>query len=60
MLLPQVSPDDRRGHIELCPEAGVLISELADRIAASGGFALVADYGHNGGKEDTFRVRAVL
>ncbi|XP_078085714.1 protein arginine methyltransferase NDUFAF7, mitochondrial isoform X1 [Mustelus asterias] len=47
--------DDDRDHIEICPEAGVIIQNLASRIAEDGGAALIADYGHNGTKTDTFR-----
>lgn len=40
----------------MCPEAGIVVQELANRIKQQGGFALLADYGHNGDKTDTFRV----
>lgn len=40
----------------MCPEAGVIIQRLACRIEKDGGAALVADYGHDGTKTDTFRV----
>lgn len=43
--------------MEVCPEAGVIIQELSQRIALAGGAALIADYGHEGTKTDTFRVR---
>ena len=52
----QVDPNDQRDHIEQSPDGGVLVQELATRIAADGGFALIADYGHTGDKTDTFRV----
>lgn len=42
--------------MEVCPEAGVIIQNLACRIEKGGGAALVADYGHDGTKTDTFRV----
>jgi len=42
--------------VEVCPEAGVLIQRLACRIEKDGGAALIADYGHDGTKTDTFRV----
>ncbi|KFV67700.1 NADH dehydrogenase [ubiquinone] complex I, assembly factor 7, partial [Dryobates pubescens] len=45
----------RRDHVEVCPEAGVIIQRLACRIEKDGGAALVADYGHDGTKTDTFR-----
>lgn len=43
--------------MEVCPDAGVIIQELSQRIALTGGAALIADYGHDGTKTDTFRVR---
>lgn len=42
--------------MEVCPEAGVIVQELSQRIALTGGAALIADYGHDGTKTDTFRV----
>lgn len=42
--------------MEVCPDAGVIIQELSQRIALTGGAALIADYGHDGTKTDTFRV----
>lgn len=42
--------------MEVCPEAGVVIQELSQRISLTGGAALIADYGHDGTKTDTFRV----
>lgn len=39
----------------MCPDAGVVIQELSQRIALTGGAALIADYGHDGTKTDTFR-----
>lgn len=48
--------DETRDHVEVCPEAGVIIQELSQRIALTGGAALIADYGHDGTKTDTFRV----
>ena len=40
-----------------CPpiKAGVLVSNIAERIVADGGALLVADYGHGGEKGDTLR-----
>ena len=48
--------DEKRRHVEVCPEGGVVIQRLANRIAEDGGAALIADYGHDGTKMDTFRV----
>ncbi|XP_040920061.1 protein arginine methyltransferase NDUFAF7, mitochondrial [Toxotes jaculatrix] len=50
-----VQADERRNHVEVCAEGGVIIQQLARRIAEDGGAALIADYGHNGTKTDTFR-----
>uniref|UniRef100_A0A673T321 Protein arginine methyltransferase NDUFAF7 n=1 Tax=Suricata suricatta TaxID=37032 RepID=A0A673T321_SURSU len=50
-----IQPDETRDHVEVCPEAGVTIQELSQRIARTGGAALIADYGHDGTKTDTFR-----
>lgn len=47
--------DEKRDHVEVCPDAGVVIQELSQRIALTGGAALIADYGHDGTKTDTFR-----
>uniref|UniRef100_A0A8D0LBF4 Protein arginine methyltransferase NDUFAF7 n=1 Tax=Sphenodon punctatus TaxID=8508 RepID=A0A8D0LBF4_SPHPU len=44
-----------RDHVEVCPDAGVLIQRLAHCIEENGGAALIADYGHDGTKTDTFR-----
>lgn len=42
--------------MEVCPEAGVIAQQLAQRLEEDGGIALIADYGHTGDKTDTFRV----
>ncbi|XP_022429785.1 protein arginine methyltransferase NDUFAF7, mitochondrial isoform X2 [Delphinapterus leucas] len=47
--------DETRDHVEVCPDAGVIIQELSQRISVTGGAALIADYGHDGTKTDTFR-----
>ena len=52
----QVKPDDPRDHIELCPDAGIIVQDMAGRLQQHGGFALIADYGHSGEKGHTFRV----
>ncbi|XP_059483598.1 protein arginine methyltransferase NDUFAF7, mitochondrial [Neocloeon triangulifer] len=46
---------DKRTELEICPSAGALLQNLADRFTEDGGFLLLADYGHNGEKGDTFR-----
>ena len=54
MCVPQA--DERRDHVEVCAEGGVIVQQLARRIVEDGGAALIADYGHEGTKTDTFRV----
>ncbi|CAG0883440.1 unnamed protein product [Darwinula stevensoni] len=49
------SAKETRNHIEVCPEASVIMGEIVNRVEEDGGFALIADYGHMGTKEDTFR-----
>eukprot|EP00058_Branchiostoma_floridae_P024793 XP_002610283.1 hypothetical protein BRAFLDRAFT_126844 [Branchiostoma floridae] len=46
---------EKRDHLEVCPQAGVLVQHLANRIVEHGGAALLADYGHDGTKTDTLR-----
>ncbi|XP_072558719.1 protein arginine methyltransferase NDUFAF7, mitochondrial isoform X2 [Paramormyrops kingsleyae] len=50
-----IQADEQRTHVEVCPEGGVIIQKLTNRIAEYGGAALIADYGHDGTKTDTFR-----
>ncbi|XP_061901008.1 protein arginine methyltransferase NDUFAF7, mitochondrial-like [Entelurus aequoreus] len=50
-----VQADERRDHVEVCAEGGVIIQRLARRVAEEGGAALIGDYGHDGTKTDTFR-----
>eukprot|EP00062_Callorhinchus_milii_P013305 gi/632961255/ref/XP_007896654.1/ PREDICTED: NADH dehydrogenase [ubiquinone] complex I, assembly factor 7 [Callorhinchus milii] len=50
-----IQRDEERDHVEICAEAGVIIQRLASRITEDGGAVLIADYGHNGTKTDTFR-----
>uniref|UniRef100_UPI00358F952F protein arginine methyltransferase NDUFAF7, mitochondrial isoform X2 n=1 Tax=Myxine glutinosa TaxID=7769 RepID=UPI00358F952F len=47
--------EETRDHVEVSPEAGLLASRLAERIAGNGGGALIVDYGHTGSGTDTFR-----
>lgn len=49
--------DEKRDHVEVSAEGGVIVQQLARRIIEDGGAALIIDYGHNGTKTDTFRVR---
>ncbi|XP_054838826.1 protein arginine methyltransferase NDUFAF7, mitochondrial isoform X2 [Eublepharis macularius] len=50
-----VHEEESRDHVEMCPDAGVIIQKLAQNIEKNGGAALIADYGHDGTKTDTFR-----
>uniref|UniRef100_A0A665UKW2 Protein arginine methyltransferase NDUFAF7 n=1 Tax=Echeneis naucrates TaxID=173247 RepID=A0A665UKW2_ECHNA len=50
-----IESDERRDHVEVCAEGGVIIQQLSRRISEDGGAALIADYGHDGTKTDTFR-----
>ncbi|XP_038161294.1 protein arginine methyltransferase NDUFAF7, mitochondrial [Cyprinodon tularosa] len=50
-----VQAEERRDHVEVCAEGGVIVQQLARRIQEEGGAALIADYGHDGTKTDTFR-----
>ncbi|XP_005929939.1 protein arginine methyltransferase NDUFAF7, mitochondrial [Haplochromis burtoni] len=50
-----VQADEKRDHVEVSAEGGVIVQQLARRIIEDGGAALIIDYGHNGTKTDTFR-----
>lgn len=51
-----IDPLEARDLIELCPQAGVIARNISERISEFGGAALIADYGHNGDKQEgTFR-----
>ncbi|XP_021924705.1 protein arginine methyltransferase NDUFAF7, mitochondrial isoform X2 [Zootermopsis nevadensis] len=50
-----IKADEKRDHVEVCAEGGVILQHLATRLEEDGGFALFADYGHDGSKTDTFR-----
>lgn len=52
-----LQPEERRSHVEVCADGGVLVQQISRRIVEDGGAALIADYGHDGTKTDTFRVR---
>jgi NADH dehydrogenase [ubiquinone] 1 alpha subcomplex assembly factor 7 len=55
-MFQHIHPNDKRDHIEIAPYSGVILLQIAERIKQNGGFALIADYGHNGEKTDTLRV----
>ncbi|XP_077996332.1 protein arginine methyltransferase NDUFAF7, mitochondrial-like [Glandiceps talaboti] len=50
-----VKKDEKRDHVEVCPEGAVIVQDIADRVTQDGGNALIIDYGHDGTKGDTFR-----
>uniref|UniRef100_A0A8C5ECE6 Protein arginine methyltransferase NDUFAF7 n=1 Tax=Gouania willdenowi TaxID=441366 RepID=A0A8C5ECE6_GOUWI len=50
-----VQEGEGRSHVEVCAEGGVIVQQLSRRISEEGGAALIADYGHDGTKTDTFR-----
>ncbi|XP_014242574.1 protein arginine methyltransferase NDUFAF7, mitochondrial isoform X2 [Cimex lectularius] len=47
--------EEKRHHLEVSPQAGMIMQHIAQRLVNHGGFLLVADYGHTGEREDTFR-----
>lgn len=52
-ILPDVIRNDNtRRHFEVSPEAGTVVSQVADFITKYGGFALFIDYGHDGSRRD--------
>ncbi|XP_058020711.1 protein arginine methyltransferase NDUFAF7, mitochondrial isoform X2 [Ahaetulla prasina] len=50
-----IHDQESRDHVEVCPDAGVIIQKLASNVENNGGAALIIDYGHDGTKTDTFR-----
>ncbi|CAL9691898.1 unnamed protein product [Knipowitschia caucasica] len=46
---------EQRPHVEVCAEGGVVIQHVSKILCEAGGAALIADYGHDGSKGDTFR-----
>ena len=43
----------------MSPGVGVTVQHIAETVDSNGGCALFIDYGHDGSKEDTFRVSTV-
>ncbi|XP_012264788.2 protein arginine methyltransferase NDUFAF7 homolog, mitochondrial [Athalia rosae] len=50
-----ICKDEIREHVETSPQSAVLIDYVAKFLVENGGFALIADYGHDGDRTDTFR-----
>ncbi|GBM12624.1 Protein arginine methyltransferase NDUFAF7, mitochondrial [Araneus ventricosus] len=50
-----IDKDEKRDHIEISPESGILLDDVTKRMKEEGGITLIADYGHFGTKTDTFR-----
>ena len=50
-----INPEESRTEVELSPRSAAIVREICSRIVESGGGALIADYGHNGEKSNTFR-----
>ena len=56
LAAPVPGPDAALGEIrETCPEAGPIVTSIAERIAAHGGLAILLDYGNWQGRGDTFQ-----
>lgn len=55
-LFSITNPDEKRQQVEISPESDLIAKHIADRMESYGGFGLIVDYGHEGDKEDTFRV----
>ncbi|XP_045453600.1 protein arginine methyltransferase NDUFAF7 homolog, mitochondrial [Melitaea cinxia] len=54
LVRPPLDAGDRM-ELEISPRALGIARQLANRVDQHGGLALIADYGHNGDKGDTFR-----
>lgn len=52
-----INEKEKRDHVEVCPEGGVIAKYISELLYEEGGFSLFVDYGHSGEKTDTFRVR---
>ncbi|XP_024940398.1 protein arginine methyltransferase NDUFAF7 homolog, mitochondrial isoform X2 [Cephus cinctus] len=50
-----VSENEPRDHLEVSPQSIVIADHLSSFLYENGGFVLIADYGHDGEKTDTFR-----
>lgn len=59
LVRPPLDAGDRM-ELEISPRALGIARQLANRVDQHGGLALIADYGHNGDKGDTFRVIIII
>lgn len=57
MKFQHMTDSDERDHVEVSPESGNLVQKMSQRISDHGGRAMIIDYGHDGTKTDTFRVK---
>lgn len=48
--------DENRTELEISMKGLAVARQLAERVDQNGGLVLIADYGHEGEKGDTFRV----
>lgn len=56
-IFQHMTETDERNHIEVSPESGTMVQKISQRVSNHGGRALIIDYGHEGTKTDTFRVK---
>jgi NADH dehydrogenase [ubiquinone] 1 alpha subcomplex assembly factor 7 len=57
-LIPEyIRNDTKIDEWEVCPQAGLLITQVCERILCDGGFGLFVDYGHDGSRKN-FSLRA--
>lgn len=56
-IFQHMTETDERNHIEVSPESGTMVQKISQRVSDHGGRALIIDYGHEGTKTDTFRVK---
>ncbi|GFV78357.1 protein arginine methyltransferase NDUFAF7, mitochondrial [Trichonephila clavipes] len=50
-----IDENEKRDHVEISPESGILLDDITKRMKKDGGITLIVDYGHLGTKTDTFR-----
>lgn len=55
LFMSQQKNNEIRDHVEFSPESLLLSRNLARKLAENGGLCLIADYGHEGDRGDTFR-----